>query len=186
MNRYLRGIICLVVTYTRFIGIKLIHWKGLYFSGLNILSPFTEIEIRGTGVITCNGLKTRSGTKIKVRNNAAINIGKGSALSHWCMIVCHEKVQIGENVQFGPNVLIFDHDHDFRAVNGLKNLKYKTSPITIGNNVWIGANTVILKGTRIGNNCIIGAGSVISGQIKNDTLVIQKRNNTEYQILDRK
>lgn len=76
----------------------------------------------------------------------------------------------------GPNVLIYDHDHDFRKEEGLKKLKYKTAPVDIGDNVWIGANTIILRGTKIGNNCVIGAGSVIKGCYPDNSIVVQKRN----------
>lgn len=44
-------------------------------------------------------------------------------------------------------------------------------PIEIGNNVWIGLNTTILKNTRIGNNCVIAAGSVVKGQFPDNVLI---------------
>jgi acetyltransferase-like isoleucine patch superfamily enzyme len=91
------------------------------------------------------------------------------------MFVSYEKITIGKDVQFGPNVLIYDHDHDFRKKNGLKELKYITSPVEIGDNVWIGANVVILRGTKIGNNCVVGAGSVITGEYQDNTVIVQER-----------
>ena len=72
-------------------------------------------------------------------------------------------------------MLIYDHDHDYRAQGGIKAGKYKTTPVRIGDNVWIGANTVILRGTTIGNNVVIGAGSVVSGNVEDNTVFIQKR-----------
>ena len=48
----------------------------------------------------------------------------------------------------------------------------------IGDNVWIGANTVILRGSIIDNGCVIGAGSVIKGEYPPDSVVIQKREDT--------
>ena len=74
--------------------------------------------------------------------------------------------------------MIYDHDHDFRIKDGLKSLKYKTSPIIIGNNVWIGSNTIILRGSKIGNNCVIGAGSVIKGTYEDGSIIVQKRENS--------
>ena len=53
---------------------------------------------------------------------------------------------------------------------------FVASQIEIGENVWVGANTVILRGTKIGNNCVIGAGSVIKGIIPANSIIIQKRN----------
>ena len=54
-------------------------------------------------------------------------------------------------------------------------MKFKTAPITIGNNVWIGANTLILRGTTIGDNCVVAGGSVIRGNYPSNTVIIQKR-----------
>ena len=62
-----------------------------------------------------------------------------------------------------------------RAEGGLAAMKYKTAPVEIGNNVWIGANCVILRGTKIGDNCVVAAGSVIKGEFPANTLIYQKR-----------
>ena len=120
--------------------------------------------------------KMRSNCHLRVRGNGRLILGDDVSLNYGDMIVCHEDIKIGNNVQFGPNVLVYDQDHDFRAKDGLKKLLYKTSPVEIGNNVWIGANTVILRGTKIGDNCVIGAGSIVKGDIKSDCLFVQKTN----------
>lgn len=76
----------------------------------------------------------------------------------------------------GPSVYIYDHDHLFDSESGARRGEFSLGKVIIGNNCWIGANTVILKDTTIGDNCVIGAGSVIKGEIKPGTKVIQKRN----------
>ena len=63
---------------------------------------------------------------------------------------------MGDDVQQSPYVLIYDHDHDCRTEGGLKSGKYKECPVKIENNVWI------------------GAGSVVSGNIEDDTVFVQK------------
>ena len=93
------------------------------------------------------------------------------------MIACHKRVIIGDDVQFSPNVQIYDHDHDFRVEGGVKAGKYKTGTIEIGNNVWIGANTIILRGTKIGNDAVIAAGSIVKGEIPEGAVFVQKRVN---------
>lgn len=176
MKKYIRAGICLVFSLIKFSLIKLFHMKNFSFTFLNLISPFTEIEIgKKAKLILGKLVRVRSGSKIKVRKGAEVQIGDNTSLNHGCMVISHDKIIIGKGVQFGPNVLIYDHDHDFRANNGLKELKYKTSPIVIGNNVWIGANTVILRGTKIGNNCVVGAGSIIKGKINDNTVIVQKR-----------
>lgn len=179
MKKYFRVGICLIYSLIKFCFIKLFHIKGMRFTVLNLVSPFIEIEIGKKARLSLGRLvRIRSGSKIRVRNGAEVQIGDNTSLNHGCMVISHEKIIIGKDVQFGPNVLIYDHDHDFRAKNGLKELKYKTSPVEIGDNVWIGANTVILRGTKIGNNCIIGAGSVVKGEFSDYTIICQKRNTT--------
>lgn len=178
MNRYIRGIICLIYTNIRFIIKKFIFRKQIHFSYKNIISPFTEFYIgKGSKLILKKNVRIRSGSKIKIREKAEIKIGENTALNHGCIFNAHKKIEIGYDVQFGPNVLIYDHDHDFRKRNGLRNLIYKTDGIKIGNNVWIGANVIILKGTKIGDNCVVAAGSVLKGKYSSNKIIIQKREN---------
>lgn len=165
MKKYVRAFICLTYSIIKFSLIKLFHMKNFRFTVFNLISPFTEIEIGKKAKLTLGKMvRVRSGSKIKVIKGAEVQIGDNASLNHGCMLISHDKIIIGKDVQFGPNVLIYDHDHDFRAKNGLKELNYKTSPVEIGDNVWIGANTVILRGTRIENNCVVGAGSIIKGE----------------------
>ena len=158
--------------------LKIFHGKRIKFTTLSLISPLAEMELgKNSGLSVGSMIGIRSGCKIRVREKGEIQIGNNTSLNHGCMIVSHERITLGENVQLGPNVLIYDHDHDFRLEGGLKKLKYKTSPVEIGNNVWIGANSIILRGTKVEANCVIGAGSVIKGHIPNDTVVVHKREN---------
>lgn len=104
-----------------------------------------------------------------------LEIGDNVGLNSNCIIACHKKIVISDGVAIGPNVCIYDHDHDFRCKNGIKAGKYICDDVYIGKNTWIGASSVILKGSHIGDNCVIGAGSVILGDVADNTLVIQKR-----------
>lgn len=115
-----------------------------------------------------------SGGELTIKDNVGLNTN--------CIIACHEKIVIGNNVEFGPNVCVYDHDHDFRAEGGLKAARFKTAPVVIGDGTWVGANTIILRGTKIGNDCVIGAGSIVSGSIPDGSILIQKRVNTIKQI----
>ena len=119
----------------------------------------------------------RDGAKIRVRKGAVCKIGRNTSINCNNMIACHKRVIIGDDVQFSPNVQIYDHDHDFRAEGGVKAGKYKTGTIEIGNNVWIGANTIILRGTKIGNDAVIAAGSIVKGEIPEGAVFVQKRVN---------
>ena len=113
-------------------------------------------------------LNIRSG-KLAVGNNVFLNSG--------CIITARESVTIGDGTIFGPNVLVYDHDHKIENGRMLDN-DYICAPVTIGKNVWIGAASIILKGATIGDNCIIAAGSVVAGNVPANTTMVQKREKT--------
>ena len=74
------------------------------------------------------------------------------------------KVIIGDNAQIAPNVSIYTAGHPLHPESRNSGYEYGI-PVTIGNNVWIGGNTVILPGVTIGDNVVIGAGSVVTKDI---------------------
>lgn len=70
-------------------------------------------------------------------------------------------ITIGDNVVFGPHVQVLAHDTGTKLFLGYT----RVANVTIGSNVFIGAQSVVLPGVRIGDNVIIGAGSVVSRDI---------------------
>lgn len=103
-----------------------------------------------------------------------IIIGNHVGISDNCHIVGHKYIEIGENTILAPGVLIYDHNHKF-GITGVQQKKFSVDKVIIGKNCWIGAYSIILKGSKIGNNCVIAAGSIICGTIPDNTIVIQKR-----------
>ena len=83
-----------------------------------------------------------------------------------CYIQGINGIIIGDNLWCGPGVKIISANHD--ETNYCQHQPQK--PIKIGNNVWSGANAIILPGVEIGDNCIIGAGSVVTHDIANDSV----------------
>lgn len=79
------------------------------------------------------------------------------------------KVTIGKNVMFAPNVSIYTAGHPVHPDSRNSGYEYGI-PVTIGDNVWIGGNTVILPGVHIGNNAVIGAGSVVTKDIPDNVI----------------
>lgn len=88
--------------------------------------------------------------------------------------MCRDSVTVGNGCIFGSNTFIYDHDHRFSKAGVCKS-EYSHSAVRIGDNCWIGANVVILKGTTIGDNCIVGAGTVLGGKIPSNSIVITDR-----------
>ena len=84
----------------------------------------------------------------------------------------HKSLTIGDNVKIGGMVLITDtdaHPIDYIARRS-STAESKSAPITIGDDAWIGAHCLILKGVTIGERSIIGAGSVVTHSIPPDCL----------------
>lgn len=106
---------------------------------------------------------------IVVGNKGELVIGKNVGMSSTA-IVCHDKIEIGDHVNIGGNVVLYDTDfHSLDSKDRMNRQKdidgTKTNPIKIGNNVFVGAHSTILKGVSIGNNSVIGACSVVSKDV---------------------
>jgi maltose O-acetyltransferase len=75
-------------------------------------------------------------------------------------------ITIGDNVILAPRVHVLAHDSSFGLYTG----KTRAANVTIGNNVFVGAGTIILPGVHIGNRVIIGAGSIVTKDIPDNTV----------------
>lgn len=158
--------------------------KGLTIKIFHPLSDIKTIRVfRGASLRFYKGCKVSILGGVKIDENAVIAVQKDGVLSLGGKVgigpnnyvVCHRKISIGEGSIFGPNVYIYDHDHLFDSGTGVDSHNYKYDEVIIGKKCWIGANTVILKGTHIGDNCVIGAGCVIKGDYPSGSIIIQKR-----------
>lgn len=93
-----------------------------------------------------------------------IEVGKNFFANYNCTILDVAKVKIGDNCQLAPNVAIYTAGHPVHP--DTRNTAYEYGiEVTIGDNVWIGGNTVICPGVHIGGNTVIGAGSVVTKDI---------------------
>ena len=79
------------------------------------------------------------------------------------------EVRIGDHVMIAPNVSIFTAGHPIDAKKRNEEWEYAI-PVTIGNNVWIGGNSVINPGVNIGDNTVIGSGSVVTRDIPSNVI----------------
>lgn len=113
------------------------------------------------------------------KKNSTIIIGNGVGMSSPCIWI-RDRLAIGDNVKIGGGCMILDtdtHQIDYLARRGKiapnsenKFTKIQSAPITIEDDVWIGANCQILKGVTIGARSIIGAGSVVTKNIPSDCI----------------
>lgn len=142
------------------VKVKILYWKLKYGKRIKIGKNF----------------RFRKRMNLNISNDGFVQIGKNVFFNNDCSINCHEKIIIGDNCNFGQQVLLFDHDHDYKKEKILQVPCYITNPIIIEDNCWIGASNIILKGTKILNNSIIGAGCLLKREVPANHICIQKRN----------
>ncbi len=131
----------------------------------------------GKGVVLCShSSRTALGVSkpviIRAMNSAAlIEIGADVGLSG-TTICAMERISIGKECLFGADVTVFDND--FHPVDPVgrrfSKVGVAVSPVVIGNNVFIGTKTIVMKGVTIGDNSIIGAGSVVVSSIPENVI----------------
>lgn len=91
-------------------------------------------------------------------------IGEGFYANYDCIFIDVARIHIGNNVFLGPRVCLYTAGHPIDAEIRNQQLEFGKS-ITIGNDVWIGGNTVVNPGVTIGDNVVIGSGSVVTKDI---------------------
>lgn len=153
------------------------YWKLRYRSHfktplIQCFDKNNRIFISKNGNITLGKHQVFS-PNITLNSTGELTIGEKCFINSNCAITCKCIISIGKNCSIANNTIIIDHDHDFRTHR--RDINYNMSPIKIGNNVWIGANCVILKGVNIGDSAVVAAGSVVTKDIPSNTIYYEKR-----------
>lgn len=99
-----------------------------------------------------------------------ISVGKDFLTNYNVTILDVEKVAIGDYCMIGPNSTISTVNHPMDAEGRRQKLSI-AKPVTIGNDVWIGANCVILPGVTIGHNVVVAAGAVVTRDVPDNCVV---------------
>lgn len=140
---------------------------GLKANGLRIQGDF-EISTFHKNTKVKIGKNVLLYEKVKFfldADNSIIEIGDNTYINRRSEICCKDKVKIGKNCAISWDVVI--SDSDYHGIVGVEN----TKPILIGDNVWIGCRTTILKGVTIGNGAIVAAGSLVTRDVQEKCVV---------------
>ncbi len=130
-------------------------------------------EPKGKRVDLLKKLLGRTGNNIEILPpfycdyGCYISVGENLFVNYNCTILDCARVDIGDNVQFGPNVQIYAAYHPIIAEERIRGPEL-AAPIKIGNNVWLGGGVIVCQGVEIGENTTIGAGSVVTKSIPSD------------------
>lgn len=165
-------------------GMNLVHvWRNVFWKLKNPKRLTIPIRTRlwKNADIYCKTGSIQFGRYSSARENVHLSalcggkliLGENTRINRNCIFVARKEIRIGDNVSFGPNVCIYDHDHCF-DFNGKKE-GFTLGEVVIENDCWIGAGCIILKNTHIGKGCVIGAGCVVKGDIPAHSLVTMSR-----------
>lgn len=133
-------------------------------------------DITACKVLIRRHCRVRNDFQIYIGNNGTLSIDENCFFNNRCSINCLGKIIIGSHNQFGENVLMYDHNHQYQDTRQLiSDQGYQVGSIIIGNNCWIGSNVVILKDVAIGDNVVIGAGCVIHKSIPANSVVMNQQ-----------
>lgn len=169
-----KKLLIMLINFIRMAFLNAVHMGNVNASLVQNINPRTEIAVGGKSKLTLkHSVFTRRNVSFRVEGGE-LTIGT-SFFNQGCSITCMENIQIGDNCLFGPNVVVVDHDHEYRYTDERRGNHYRKAPISIGNNVWIGANVTILRGTQIEDGAVIGAGCVIRGKVEKNTVVVNKQ-----------
>jgi len=172
-----RKVIMLIYILVNFIKVPL----TVLFSGFHIKCSIIElfrlhssIQAIDGGHITIGPMTSIDNYSLIRASSGTIEIGRNVYINRNCNIVSHQKISIGSQTTIGPNVAIYDHDHNYKRKDSEDSL-INSAEISIGERVWIGSNCSILKGVSIGNDSVIAAGSIVTHDIPSDSVFVQKR-----------
>jgi len=157
---------------------KITIGKNFIVYGLPIITLEKNSDIiMGNNIVLCSqSNRTALGVSKPViirtmKQGAVVNIGDDVGFSG-VTICAMQKITIGSECLFGADVSVFDNDfHPLNPIDRRRSNKgIAVSPVSIGNNVFIGTKAMIMKGVTIGNNSVIGAGSVVVSDIPDNVV----------------
>ena len=159
---------------------RALFYKVIYFENINssvfVMQSKSRIDVfsKKSKINIGKFVFIRKNTTIRIDDESTLDIGDHVFMNDNCNINCANKISIGSYTKIAPNVSINDHDHNYKGVEGGNLIK---GEVIIGKNVWIGSNSVILRGTVIEDNAVVAAGSVVKGHVPKDSLFLNKRDN---------
>lgn len=151
---------------------RLYVWKESleWFFLNNFVSSFPSRRFR-IFILNIMGAKVPKETAVyggnEYRNPKGLTIGKGTALGHRCLLDARSGLEIGENVCFGTEVMIWTLHHDYNDLN----FAAVGAKVKIGNFVWLGSRCIVLPGVTIGEGAVIASGAVVTKDVEPFTVV---------------
>ena len=102
----------------------------------------------------------------------SLSVGAGGYIGVGSVIVARESISIGTGALIAEHVTIRDQDHAIAPTEGQGRVGFTSSPIVIGDNVWLGAKVTVIQGVTIGNNVVVGANSVVTHDLPDNCVAV--------------
>lgn len=150
---------------------KIRHGNKIKISFPQALERVTLEKDKEAVIVMAEKIQNRGALYLGCKGNGKLEIGAHCFFNVNASITCMKKITIGEYCKFGNNLVIVDHDHDFKEMGE----EFPGEEIVIGNHVWVGAGCTILKGVTIGDGAVIGAGSVVRKDVPAGSVYYDKR-----------
>ena len=154
-------------------GLRKLYWPLVLKKSSTPLSIGRNLVMTGSNNIIL-GAETYIVDNVTIRaDSGKLVCGRKLAVnSHAQLIADHGEITIGDGVMIGPAVVMRASNHCHKDTNQIMWEQGQSSgSIIIGNDVWIGANAVILPNVKIGNHVIIAAGSVITKDVPDYAII---------------
>jgi len=141
------------------------HFTSLGILGVEKGKPAPWVKNEG-GEIHAENILLYPGTRLWAHKGGVIRIGNGTYLNRGAEIIAWERVEIGADCMIGWDVAIMDTD-----LHAVGDRPLENRPVIIGDNVWIGCRSIILKGVTIGDHAIVSAGAIVTKDVAPYTIV---------------
>ena len=160
-----------VVAVCRYFVLRIYYRHRFQCPNLSMIGKRCGVHILGKGKIICKERIILDDDSV-LFTKGKLKIGKRFSMNRYSRIVAHESIEIGDNVTIAQMVSILDHDHQYKMNEQQLQLDgFKTAPIKIGNNIWIGDKCTILKGVTIGDNVVVGANTLIYKDVPSNVVI---------------
>lgn len=151
-------------------GIRIGIWGGSY----GLVNRTTVFQLFDEASVCFYGTASFSkGTHVLVRGNGELSVGDKFFCNANCDILCNKSITFGYDNLLGWNITLLDSDGHNTYVGNSKQKSMK--PIVLGEHVWVGANSTILKGVSLAAHTIIPYGSVIYKGNEEKSVVFQNK-----------
>lgn len=149
--------------YFNIIRFYIFRWKFVQSGSKCLLEP--DVRIRGGArVFLGNRVALRQG--VLIGGSGDLIVGDRTSINEGVIVAVSKRIKIGSDCMIAPRVYILDVSHSYLDIDKpMAAQGYENKEVVIEDDVWVGANAVILMGVRIGKGSIIAANSVVNRNV---------------------